>query len=154
VKFYGFFECISNLFENFLSVWPIVDFLWVMILDDLWNSWCLLDGPEILWSDSRHINIYHGFGLSHLSCVDSVLCLCEVDVWNCASFELVCAYLVLWILFDMLPFVQMTWILVWWSCDECCLAMIFLGIYWVIFELMWIGSFCLLQWALDLHDLP
>jgi hypothetical protein len=57
-------------------------------------------------------------------------------------------------LIAMLLLVQMPWILVWWSCDVCCLAMIFLGIYWIIFELMWIGSFCLLLWAFNLHALP
>ena len=38
VNFSGIFECISYLIDNFSPVWPIVDFLWVMILFDLGNS--------------------------------------------------------------------------------------------------------------------
>jgi hypothetical protein len=150
-NFSGIFGCVSNLIENFLSVWPNVEFLWVMFLNVLWNSGYVLDGPEILWSDYRHIEVCHGFGLVHLSCSYIVLCLLEVDAWYCALFGLVWACLNLMNLIDLLPITQLAWNLVWWLCIECCLAMNFLEIYWIVLDWVWIDSFCLVQWALKWH---
>jgi hypothetical protein len=142
VNFPGIFECISYLFDNFSSVWPNVDLLWVMILNDLWNPWYVLDGFEILWSGSRYFKVYHGFGLVHLSCSYTVLCLLEVDAWFGALFGLVWACFNLMNLIDLLPFVQMAWNLVWLTCNECCLAVNFLEIYWIV--LNWYLSWTIL----------
>jgi hypothetical protein len=153
VNFSGIFGCVSNLIENFLSVWPNVDFLWVMFLIDLWNSWYVLDGLEILWSDYRHIEVCHGFGLVHLSCSYTVLCLLEVDTWYCALFGLVWACFNLMNLIDLLPIIQMAWNLVCSSCYWCCLTMNSLGIYWNVCELIWVEPFCLVLWGSKLHVL-
>ena len=124
-----------------------------MILFDLGNSCGLLDGLEILHVYYRHIEVCLGFGLVHLSYANSVLCLLEVDVWFGALYELVWTCFDLWNLIELLPFVQMTWNLVCRSCYECCLSMNFLGIYWNVCELIWIGSFCLALWGSKLHVL-
>jgi len=153
VMFYGIVGCSFNVFENFLSVWPNVDILWVMILNDLWNSWYVLDGLEILWSDYRHIEVCHGFGLVHLSCSYTVLCLLEVDTWYCALFGLVWACFNLMNLIDLLPIVQLAWNLVWLTCNEFCLAVNFLEIYWIVLDWVWIDSFCLVLWGSKLHAL-
>ena len=147
VNFCGFFECVSNLIEIFFPAWPIGDFLWHMILYDLWNSGGLLDGLEIWHVYYRHLEVYHGFGLVHLSCSYSVLCLLEIDTWFNALYELVWVCFGLMNLIDLLPIVQMAWNLVWWSFNECCLTMNFLGIYWNVCEFIWVESFCLVLWT-------
>ena len=113
VIFPGIFECIFYLFENFPSVWPIVNLLWVMISYDLWNPWCLLDELKIWHVYYRHLEVCHGFGFTHLSCLVSVLWLLEVDAWFNALYKLVWVCFGLMNLIDLLPFVQMAWNLVW-----------------------------------------
>ena len=112
-----------------------------------------MDGLEIWHVCSRHLEVCHGFDLVHLSCVVSVLCLLEVDTWFGALYELVWTCLDFMNLIDLLPFFQMAWNLVCRSCCECCLTMNFLGIYWNVCELIWIGSFCLVLWGSKLHAL-
>ena len=164
VSFPGIFECISYLFENFSPVCPIVNLLWVMISYVLWNSGGLLDGLEIWHVYYRHLEVCHGFGFTHLSCLVSVLCFLEVDAWFNALYELVWVCFGLMNLIELLPFVQMAWNLVWltcyeccliinflriyWNlvwltCYECCLIMIFLKFYWNVLILIWLWSFCL-----------
>ena len=147
VNFSGIFECISYLFGNFSPVWPIVNFLWDMILFDLWNSCCLLDGLEIWHVYYRHLEVCHGLDLVHLSYANSALCLLEVDACFGALYELVWVCFHLMILIDLLPLIQMSWNLVWLTCYECCLIMKFLRIYWNVCELIWVESFCLVLWA-------
>ena len=118
---------ISNLIKIFSPVWPIVDFLWVMILFDLWNSCGLLDGLEIWHVYYRHLEVCHGFGFIHLSCLVSVLWLLEVDACFGALYELVWTCVDLMNFIDLLPLVQMAWNLVCRSCYECFLTMNFWG---------------------------
>jgi len=87
VIFPGIFECIFYLFENFPSVWPIVNLLWVMISYDLWNSWCLLDELEILHVITRHLKLCHGVDPIHLSYVITDLWFFEVDTCLVDFFE-------------------------------------------------------------------
>lgn len=141
------------MFENFLSVWPIVNLLWVMISYVLWNSCGFLDGLEIWHVYYRHLEVCHGFGFTHLSCLVSVLWLLQVDAWFDALYELVWVCFGLMNLIDLLPFVQMAWNLVWWSFNEFCLDINILGIYWNVCGLIWIGSFCLVLWGSKLHAL-
>jgi hypothetical protein len=102
---------------------------------------------------SRHIEVHCVFRLDHLSFVITVLCLCELGVPFVVLFELVNAHFDLVNLIDMLILIQMPWFLVCWPIDVFCLDMIFLGIYWASFDLIFLGSLCLLHWGFNLHAL-
>ena len=72
----GIFGLISDLFGISLSGLPFVDFWIVLNFHDLWNAGCVSYELEILHVVSRHFEVYCGFGLMSLSCLDSVLGLC------------------------------------------------------------------------------
>ena len=133
VKFSGIIDGISYLIGIFSPVWSFVDFLWHMMLYDLWNPHALLDGLEIWHVICIHLKVHHVFSPIHFSYVVTVLWLIEVGACFDALYEYAFAYHDFLISIDLLPLIQMRWNLVCLSCCGWCLIMIYFRIYWNFF---------------------